>query len=195
MHPAQSKTVILALATAMALVLGVSVEGVDVRVEFDKAFDFKPMRTWAWNTEGPGRVIMARSSSDDPEAAKKAGEPWIVDAVTTEITKRGLQAATAAPDLIVTYYLLLSTNMTAQTLGQFLPATTAWGLPPFAPATQSLQMMNQGSLVLDLKARNSEIVWRGVAQAKISFDATDKKREALVREAVRDLLKRYPPKQ
>ena len=35
MHPAQSKTVFLALATAIALVLGVSVEGVDVLVEFD----------------------------------------------------------------------------------------------------------------------------------------------------------------
>jgi hypothetical protein len=194
MHPGQSKTVILALATAMALVLGVSVEGVDVRVEFDKKFDFKPMRTWTWNTEGAGRVIMARSSSDDAEAAKKVAEPLIVDAVTTEIMKRGLQPAASAADLIVTYYLLLSTNMTAQTMGQFLPATTAWGLPPFAPATQSLQMMNQGSLVLDLKAR-SEIVWRGVAQAKISFDATQQKREALLREAVRDLLKRYPPKQ
>lgn len=194
MHPAQSKTVFLALATAMALVMGVSVEGVDVRVEFDKKFDFKPMRTWAWNTEGPGRVIMARSSSDDPDAAKKAAEPWIVSEVTTEIVKRGLQPATAAPDLIVTYYLLLSTNMTAQTMGQFLPATAAWGLPPFAPATQSMQMMNQGSLVLDLKV-GTEVVWRGVAQAKISFDATDQKREALVREAIRDLLKRYPPKQ
>jgi hypothetical protein len=194
MHPAQSKTVILALATALAFVLGVSVEGVDVRVEFDKAFDFKPMRTWGWNTEGAGRVIMARTSTDDPEAAKQLAEPWIVDAVTTEIMKRGLQPAASAPDLTVTYYLLLTTNMTAQTIGQFLPATTAWGLPPFAPATQSLQMMNQGSLVLDMKA-GSEIVWRGVAQAKISFDATEKKREALVREGVRDLLKRYPPKQ
>ena len=192
MDPSQSKTVIL--AAAMALVLGASVEGVDVRVEFEKKFDFKPVRTWAWNTEGAGRVIMARSSSDDAEAAKKVAEPLIVDAVTTEIMKRGLQPATSAADLTVTYYLLLSTNMTAQTMGQFLPATTAWGLPPFAPATQSLQMMNQGSLVLDLKA-GSEIVWRGVAQAKISFDATEKKREALLREAVRDLLKRYPPKQ
>ena len=84
--------------------------------------------------------------------------------------------------------------MTAQTMGQFLPATTAWGLPPFAQATQSLKMMNQGSLVLDLSAKGV-VVWRGVAQAKIEFGAEDKKREALLREGVRDLLRRYPPKQ
>ena len=84
--------------------------------------------------------------------------------------------------------------MSAQTMGQFLPATTAWGLPPFEQATQSLKMMNQGSLVLDLSAKDV-VVWRGVAQAKIKIDADDKKREALLREAVRDLLRRYPPKQ
>ena len=54
-------------------------------------------------------------------------------------------------------------------------------------------MMNRGSLVLDLSAKGA-VVWRGVAQANISFDADEKKRESLIREGVRDLLKRYPPK-
>jgi hypothetical protein len=102
--------------------------------------------------------------------------------------------AAADPHLTVHYYLLLTTNMSAQTIGQFLPATTSWGLPPFAQATQSLEMMNSGSLVLDLSAKGT-VVWRGVAQANIKMDATAKKREALLREAIRDLLRRFPPKQ
>ena len=53
-------------------------------------------------------------------------------------------------------------------------------------------MMNRGSLVLDLSA-NGSVVWRGVAQANIKFDVDEKKRETLIREAVRDLLKRFPP--
>ena len=61
--------------------------------------------------------------------------------------------------------------MSTQTMGQFLPATTAWGLPPFPQATQSLKIMNRGSLVLDLSAKGT-VVWRGVAQAKIKMDAT-----------------------
>jgi hypothetical protein len=52
---------------------------------------------------------------------------------------------------------------------------------------------NQGSLVIDLAA-NGNVVWRGVAQAKVKFDADFKKREALLREAVHDLLRRFPPK-
>jgi hypothetical protein len=57
-----------------------------------------------------------------------------------------------------------------------------------------MTVMNQGSLVLDLSAGKT-VVWRGVARAKIELGAEDKKRDALLREGVRDLLRRYPPKQ
>jgi len=183
----------LAVAIAIALAVHAVVEGVDVRVEHDKAFNFRPIMTWGWNPDGAGDIRMARTQEDDAAVAKKRFEPTIMDAVATEMTRRGLKQAAAAPDLMVTYFVLLSTNMSTQTLGQFLPATLAWGLPPFAPATQSMQVMNQGSLVLDLSA-NKVVVWRGVAQAKVDFGIDDKKRDALVREAVRDLLRRYPPK-
>jgi hypothetical protein len=143
--------------------------------------------------KGAGDVVMGRTPDDNPEAMKRRAEPWILDAVATAMASRKLQQATADPDVILTYYLLLTTGTSAQTMGQFLPATTAWGLPPFAPATQSLQVMNQGSLVLDLSAKGT-VVWRGVAQAQIKLDADDKKREALLREGVRDLLRRFPPK-
>jgi len=194
MRRAESTIVVLAVATAIALSLHVTIEGVDVRVEHDKAFDFKPVRTWAWNPGGPGDVKMTRTAEDDPDAMKARAEPVILDAVPTEMTRRGLQQAASQPDLTLTYYLLLTINTSAQTLGQFLPATAAWGLPPFAPATQSLTLMNRGSLVLDLSA-GGVVVWRGVAQANIKFEADNKKREAVLREAVRDLLRRYPPKQ
>ena len=136
---------------------------------------------------------MARTLEDDPEAMRKRAEPVIVDAVATEMSRLKLQQVTSAPDLQVTYYLLLTVNTSRQTLGQFLPATTGWGLPPFTSSTQSLEMMNKGALVLDLSAQG-RVIWRGVAQATIDFDADDEKRNALIRRAVRDLLRRYPSK-
>jgi hypothetical protein len=193
MRPVESTLAAIALATAISLCVPVTIEGVDVNVEHDKAFDFRPVRTWAWNPEGAGDVRMARTQEDDPAAVKKRFEPTILDAVATEMMRRGLMQAASAPDVTVTYFVLLSTNMSTQSLGQFLPATTAWALPPFGAATQSMKVMNQGSLVLDLSAKGA-VVWRGVAQAKIDLGADDKKREALLREGVRDLLKRYPPK-
>jgi len=193
MKPSESKIVVLAIATAMALAVHVGLEGVDVNIEHDKAFDFKAARTWAWSPKGAGDVIIARTQEDDPAAMKRRAEPLILDAVAGEMMRLGLQQAASQPDLTLTYYLLLTNNMTAQTIGQFLPATTAWGYMLVAPATQSIKMMNQGALVLDLSAKDV-VVWRGVAQARVAFDADDKKREAILREGIRDLLKRYPPK-
>jgi hypothetical protein len=176
--------VVLAVQTALA---------VDVKIDADKTFDFKSARTWAWNTAGPGKVMMARTPDDDPESMQKQAEPIILEAVTAEIGRRGLQQATSSPDLFVTYYLLLTTGTSAQTLGQFIPGPMQWGIPPFAPGTQSLEMMNHGSLVLDFTVKDS-VVWRGVAQANVKVGTDPKRREALLREAVRDLLRRFPPK-
>jgi hypothetical protein len=78
-------------------------------------------------------------------------------------------------------------------LGQFLPPIAERGLPPFTPQTQSLTVAEQGSLVLDVSA-NDRVVWRGIAQAKMKIGEEPTRREARLREAVRDLLKRFPPK-
>jgi Domain of unknown function (DUF4136) len=184
---------IVASVVAVALSLtGRTVAGrIDVHVERDKTFDFKAVRTWGWDPLGPGSVKMARTQQDDPDAMKAIAEPWIVDAVEKEMARLKLTRVSAEPQLAVTYYLLLSTSFSAQTMGQFLPPVTEWGLPPFAPATQSLKFMNHGSLVLDLSAKDT-VVWRGLAETKIQPDTDNKKRESLVREAVRDLLRRYP---
>ena len=183
----------VALATALTLAVHVGLEGVDVTIEHDKTFDFPAARTWAWNSHGAGDVIIARTKDDDPAAVKRKAEPLIREAVAMALTGRGLRQVEAQPDLTLTYYLLLTNNMTTQSLGQFLPATTAWGYTLVAPATQSIKMMNQGALVLDLSAKDV-VVWRGVAQARVAFEADDQKRAAILREGVRDLFKRYPPK-
>jgi hypothetical protein len=180
------------LAAAVAALLAVeTASAVDVKVDFDKAFDFKAARTWAWNADERGAVRMARTQDDDPEVARQRVEPIIVAAVAAEMERRGMRPATGTPDVTVKYFLLLSTNMSGQTVGQFLPSTTEWALPPFTRGTQSLKLMNRGSLVLDISAKQA-IVWRGVASANIKVDADAAEREALVREAVRDLIRRFP---
>jgi hypothetical protein len=182
----------VAMTAAVFLLAESALARVDVKIDFDKTFNFAAVRTWRFDPAGNGEVKMARTQKDDPDAMKKVAEPIIVDAVNKEMQLLKLQQADT-PDLIVRYFLLLTTNQTAQTMGQFLPGTTAWALPPFQQTTQSLKLMNQGALVIDLAA-STHVVWRGVAQAKINFDTDFKKREAIVREAVHELLRRFPPK-
>jgi hypothetical protein len=187
------RSIALAVAVLALTIQAVSAR-VDVKIDFDKSFNFKAVRSWGWHADGPGEVKMARTQTDNPEAMNKVAAPPILDAVTVAMTRIGLQQAPSDPDLAVHYYLLLTTNMSAQTIGQFIPSTMAWGLPLFPQATQSLKVLNHGALVLDMSAKGA-VVWRGVAQAQVKPDTDGKKREALLREGVRDLLKRFPPKQ
>lgn len=184
---------VIAIVAAVIVLAAPVLARVDVKIDFDKNFNFTAVRTWRFDPAGNGEVKMARTQKDNPDAVKAVAEPIIVEAVNSEMQRLKLQTADA-PDLIVRYFLLLSTDQTAQQMGQFLPATVSWGLPPFQQTTQSLKVMNQGSLVIDL-AGGGNVVWRGVAQAKLKADTDFKKREAMLREAVRDLLKRFPPKQ
>jgi len=139
--------------------------------------------------------MMGRTPDDDPAAVKRLAEPVIMKAVGVEMPKRGLAAAAAdaVPDLTLTYFLLLTVGSSAQTVGQFLPSTTSWALPPFVASTQSLEFIEQGALVLDLSAKG-EVVWRGVGEAQLKWELDQKQREAIVNEAVQKILERYPPK-
>jgi Domain of unknown function (DUF4136) len=179
----------------VAIVVGVQsgAAKIKVRADFNKAFDFRQARTWGWNPNGAGDVMAARTQADDPAAIKRIAEPAIMNAVGVEMPRRGLTLAAATPDLTLTYFLLLTVGSSAQTVGQFLPSTTAWALPPFVASTQSLEFIPQGSLVLDLSAKG-EVVWRGVGEGQIKWELDQNQRRALINEAVQKILERYPPK-
>jgi hypothetical protein len=176
---------LLALAPAAAA-------RVDVKVAFDQAYDFSRIKTWGWGSDGRGQVKMARTQDDDPEFVQKLVEPIIVDAVATEANKK-FKASESAPDVTFRYYLLLTVGQAAQTVGQFIPGTVNWGLPLFPPATQSLKILNAGTLVLDAAA-NGTVIWRGAARAEVKPDSTTAKRESILRAAVRDMLRQFPPR-
>jgi hypothetical protein len=188
---------VIATLAAAGIVLSTPVvlARVDVKVQFDEKFDFKQVSTWSWQAGDKGQVLMARSADDDAKASQALAEPFIVDAVAKEMVNRKMKPAASAAEADVTafYYLLLTTTMNAQEMGQFFSANVHWRLPNFPAATQSLEMMNAGTLVLDLSAKGN-LVWRAAASAKIPFEIDTKKREALVREAVRDMLRRFPPR-
>ncbi len=183
----------MAVATGLLVAVLPGNAAVKARVDFDKTFDFKQVRTWSWNSNGAGQVIVARTQQDDPKEIQSRAEPIIFDTVTAELPRRGIKAATSTPDVTLMYYLLLTVGSSSQTLGQFLPSTAQWGLPLFAPSTTSITMVEQGSLVLDFSS-NGRVVWRGVGEAKIDMDMDQKKRNQLLRDGVRELLKRFPPK-
>jgi hypothetical protein len=183
----------IGLAAVLGLTLAVHPDAasVKVKVAFDKAFDFRQMHTWGWNPNGAGQVILARTQGEDPDVVRQRAEPVIMEVLSAEMRRVNLAAASGPPDLTVTYYLLVTVGASAQTMGQFLPSVAMWGLPPFAPQTTALQAIEQGSLVLDLASKGT-VVWRGAGEAGFGLDLDQAKRAALLREAVRKLMEKYP---
>ena len=167
----------------------------DIKVDFDKKFSFTGLRTWTWRPDGKGDVRLAVSSHDDPAAVAARVDPVIIPAVEREMTARGFARAADAADMYVHYYALATVKQSAQIQGQFLPATTEWGLPPFAATTSSLEIYPVGTLLIDVTSTAAgKIVWRGAAQRTINLEPSDAERKKVLEQAIRDLLKRFPPK-
>lgn len=185
-------------AVALLLVLGTAMGAakVKIRTQASPKFDFATLKTWSWNPSGPGDVKVWVTANSKPEPIKKQYEPVIMQAVDDELTRRGLPRASTGPaDFVVTYYLIVTVGSSSQQMGDFLPAVTEWGIPPFAPQTTALSVYPQGSLVLDVASPDaSKVVWRAVAQAEIHLDTTEAQRTARIRNVVRDVLAKLPRK-
>ncbi len=169
---------------------------VKVQAGFDPDVDFTPLKTYAWPSDGAGQVKMAVTKDDDPDALKARFEPTIVASVDQALQKKGFVKAAdgQAPDFLVTYFALVSVSTSGQTMGQFLPGTVAWGLPPFAAVATSLKIYEQGSLVLQMMKPDTQPIWRGLAQAEVHRDRTQAQREKKLAEVVNDIVKQFPPK-
>ena len=181
----------LVLALALAAASDSIVAAVKVRTQVIKEFDFTKARTWGWKNPEPGVVILSRTQADDAAAVRAQAEPVLREIASAQMPRRGFQESATAPDLTLTYYLLISLGASSQTLGQFLPAVAQWGVPPFAPVSTSVEIIEQGSLVFDVLA-SDKVVWRGIGEAKIKMDLDRRAREALLREAAEDILQRLP---
>src|SRR5262245_24747420 len=186
--------VIIAFA-ALALTTTLGAAKIKVKVDYDKAFDFKPLRTYAWHPKGAGDVKILQNSGDNPEEIKARIDPVIRGVVEQALASRGLTKAASNPDAFIYYYALIGPNIASQTMGQFLRPVPEWGLPPFAPATQSLEIYEQGTLILDIDAASADkMVWRGSASAEIDRQNSETTRNNRIRDGVQEMLKKFPPK-
>jgi hypothetical protein len=180
---------------ALVAFLTIADAKVKVHTKRDDAFSFRGVRTWAWHPDGAGEVKMMLTPDDNPAAMQARFEPVIKEAVVRELTARQLVAAAPGqtPDVYVVYYVLISTSTNRSVIGQNVTAEMAWSVPMFAQSTQGFEIFEQGALVLDVSsAAKRELVWRGVAQAKIDRERTPAQRDTRLRDAIASLIDKFP---
>ena len=171
--------------------------GAKVQVQRNETFNFAPLKTWTWNPGKPGNVKVWLTAESKSEPVQRQYEPMIMKAVEDELARRGYTQAApgTAADFTVTYYVLITAGSNSQQMGQFLPATTAWALPPFTAQTQAFHMYPLGTLVIDVGAPDADhVVWRAVAQAEVELKKTDEARAKTLAGIMKDAFAKLPRK-
>ena len=185
---------VAAMVAVLALGAGVAAK-TKTTVKHDKTFDFTGKKTWAWHPDGSGSFKLLQATGEDPAKLYERFDPVIAGAVERSLAARGLTKVAGTPDFHVNYYVLIGPGSSTQFAGQFLAPTPEWGVIPFAGATTSFEVFEQGSLILDVSAVSTRsVVWRGVAQAEIDRQRSPAARDQRLQEAVTELLKKFPPK-
>ena len=183
------------LTTLCLLVaLGATLAAAKIQVQRDPKFDFAKLKTWEWNPGGPGNIKVIIRAESKSEPVQRQYEPAILKAIEDQFAARGYtRAKNGRPDFLVTYYMLITMGSTAQYMGQFLPQNYQFGIPMFPAATQSLEIYPEGAMVVDAATPAvTDVVWRGMAEAKIEIEHTEEKRIARINSVVKDLLGKFP---
>ena len=166
----------------LTLLVSIAAQAQKIKVEYDKAIDFSKFKTYAI----------------DPvdNAAKPMLRLAIQAAVQDDLTKRGLTKVDANPDLYVQMYGAIDSDVTASyhdpIYGSSIPPINAninmwYGIP----GTTTTVVVHKGQMVVDvIDARQKKLVWRGVANQKLS----DQRSKLLdqVNSAVEKMFKQYP---
>lgn len=150
-----------------------------VDTDYDPDADFERLATYAWRQPAAGRA------PNDPLLAKRVHE-----AVDDGLAARGYVKDERDPDFTVGWFAIVRQRVDVSTFDD------PWGSRrwPRWRTTTWVTTWDEETLVLDVAdARTGEPLWRGIASDVVEDDATPQERERRVREAVTELLERFPP--
>lgn len=120
----------------------------DIKVEYDKNRDFTKYKTFSF---GESEITTPK---DQKQVTDAVVDKWITDAITRELEGKGLARVDSAADLVVTYAAGTAARSDYEVVGPL-------GQTPGAMPTQSYTRdYRQGSFVIDLNDRSSNLIWR-----------------------------------
>jgi len=156
----------------------------DVRYDYDKQTDFQTLKTYDWMPIPDGVEI----NSLVVKRVKKATEP--------ELAARGLVKAPSKPDFLIVQHITTQEQIEVANWGYGYGPYPRYGGGYWGPGGVPTYSYEEGTLVLDfVDAKTKQLIWRGSAKAEI--DTVDSPEESweLIKKAVEEILKKYPPPQ
>ena len=154
---------------------------IEISTDYDPAADFSKLRTWAFADPG--------QPTGNPRLDSSLVRSRIFQALESELAVKGYgRAVGVEPDFLVDTHVALSRELDIHTFHQGY-RRSGWGT-----SETVVREVERGSLVLDfLDPQSRELLWRGIAQARVDRGSTPAERSQRIREAVRLMLQDFPP--
>jgi hypothetical protein len=162
----------------------------------DPEFDFSTLETYAWKPDPPPKTGDPRVDRDELLFQR------IARAVDRNLDAKGYkETAIDKADFLIGYYITLEKKVAARTINDYYGWAPAWGYfygaYPYGPLGMSetyVYQYDEGTLVLDIAdARESRLIWRGLAIDEVTFSRSPEKKEQAVNDAIDKMLANFPP--
>lgn len=159
---------------AIALATLPACSGLATSFDYDTAYDFSRLHTYAWIEK-----------QDNSIATKRVRE-----AVDAEMRERGFALASDRPGFHVAAHVSTKDRLQVVDWGYTYHPGSYW----YGGRDIDVYQYEEGSLILDvIDPGQNSLVWRGTASKAVDRSWTPEERDVEVREAVRELLLHFPP--
>jgi hypothetical protein len=152
-----------------------------VSYDFDKSANFSQYKTYVLK--------------DGTKVGNPLIDERIAAALKSELGARGLTEAADTADVAVVYHVALDKkkDISAFSTGRG-PYGYRWG-GGWGTTDVRVNEIVVGTLVIDVAdMKRGELVWRGIGVKEVDPQAKPEKRDSNIQEAVKKILKNYPPK-
>ena len=176
------KTVwIMGMLLCVALMCGCATV-YDVAYDYDKRIDFSSLKSYDW------------MRAPDAAAANELVLDRIKNATDYELEVKGLVKANSTPDFRIVPHISTQEKIEVDNCGyRYGPREYYWG-GYRRPGSVATYVYEEGSLILDfVDPETKHLVWRGSAKADIDYVDTPEKNWELIKKAVNEIMKKFPP--
>jgi hypothetical protein len=170
-----------ALSTILAVscVLS-SCSSIEVTNDYDSSVDFNALKSWSWHA--------VATVPNDPDSVVTLTEARVRSAIESELTGRGYPEVPSGGSFLVAYHAMIRERIEAGAD----PYGYGWRHGYMGPNVMTYE---EGTLLIDfIDPKSKSMIWRGTASAVVDPADSTEKREKRIRDAVKKVLAKFPPK-
>ena len=189
----------ICLLAAGALVLASCASQPKYFVDHDENFDFGQFSTYRWYDDAhPSQAAEYRQYN--------ASDRRVRTYIDRELKNSGFrQISWGEPDFLINYSISREEKTTVNNFANYPPAgvhggvgvgTYGSGASLSYSSGPSVKTYREGTVVIDvIDTREDRIVWRSIAEARLSKKLSISEKDAMASELSRELMAEFPPEQ